>query len=165
VLPFLNLSGDPAMDYLSDAMTDEIIMALAGLAPELLAVIARTTAMRYKGTRKDVVQISREIDVDYIVEGALRHTGDRVSVNVQLIQASDQTHLFARRCEAELRDIFHIQSSIAQGIASHIPSISDNLRAEQVTKKPTENLAAYLESIRSWIRSAPTRGFTRFCAS
>ncbi len=69
VLPFLNLSGDPAQEYLSDAMTDEIITALAGLAPEHLAVIARTTAMHYKGSHKDVARIGRELSVDYLVEG------------------------------------------------------------------------------------------------
>jgi TolB-like protein/Tfp pilus assembly protein PilF len=145
VLPFVNLSGDPAQEYFSDAMTDEIITALASLAPEQLAVIARTTAMRYKSSRKGVARIGRELDVDYVVAGAFHHTQERVAVNAQLIQTSDEAHLFARRYEAELRDIFHMQSSIAQEIAAHIPSIADKVRRECVTRKPTENLAAYKE--------------------
>ena len=148
VLPFVNLSGDPAQEYFSDAMTDEIITALASLAPEQLAVIARTTAMHYKSSHKDVARIGRELDVDYAVEAGVRRTEDEVAINVQLIQASDQVHLFARKYEAELRDIFHMQSSIAQGIAAHIPSIADKVRGEQVTRKPTEDLAAYTEYIK-----------------
>jgi TolB-like protein/tetratricopeptide (TPR) repeat protein len=148
VLPFVNLSGDPAQDYFSDAMTDEIITALASLVPERLAVIARTTAMHYKGSRKDVARIGRELDVDYAVEAGVRRTEDQVAINVQLIQASDQVHLFARKYEAELRDIFDVQSSIAQDIATHIPSIADKVRGEPVTRKPTEDLAAYTEYIK-----------------
>ncbi|MBZ5568175.1 MAG: winged helix-turn-helix domain-containing protein [Acidobacteriia bacterium] len=148
VLPFVNFSGDSAQDYFSDAMTDEIVTALASLAPEQLAVIARTTAMHYKGSHKDVSRIGRELDVDYVVEGALRHSEVQVAVNVQLIQTSDQAHLFARRYEADLRDIFHIQNSIAQDIAAHIPSMADKIRGEQVRRQPTENLAAYSEYIK-----------------
>ena len=148
VLPFVNLSGDSVHDYFSDAMTDEIITALASLAPEQLAVIARTTAMHYKGSHNDVARIGRELDVDYAVEAGVRRTEDQVAINVQLIQTSDQAHLFAKRYEAALRDIFHLQSSIAQGIAAHIPSIADKARGEQVTRKPTEDLAAYNEYIK-----------------
>jgi TolB-like protein/Flp pilus assembly protein TadD len=148
VLPFVNLSGDPAQEYFSDAMTDEIITALASLAPEQLAVIARTTAMRYKDSHKDVARVGRELGVDYVVEGAFHRTEERVAVNAQLIQTSDQVHLFARRYEAHLRDIFHVQSSIAQDITAHIPSITNKVRREHVTRKPTENLAAYHEYIK-----------------
>jgi len=148
VLPFVNASGDPAQEYFSDAMTDETITALASLAPEQLAVIARTTAMRYKGSHKDVAQIGRALDVDYVVEGALHRTEDQVAISVQLIQTSDQTHLSANRYEAEMRDIFRVQSSIAQDIAAHIPSIADKVPTEQVPRKPTENLAAYNEYIK-----------------
>jgi TolB-like protein/Flp pilus assembly protein TadD len=148
VLPFLNLTGDPAQEYFSDAMTDEIITALVSLAPEQLAVLARTTAMHYKGSHKDVARIGRELDVDYVVEGTLRHREHQIVINVQLIQTSDQAHLFARKYEAEPRDIFHMQTSIAQGIAAHIPSIADKVNGAQITRKPTEDLAAYNEYIK-----------------
>jgi TolB-like protein len=153
VLPFVNLSGDSAQDYFSDAMTDEIITALASLVPERLAVIARTTAMHYKGSHKDVAHIGRELDVDYAVEGGVRRTEGQVAINVQLIQTSDQAHLFAKRYEAELRDIFHMQSSVAQDIATHIgaPGVADEVHARltwaQSRRQPTENLAAYNEYI------------------
>jgi TolB-like protein/tetratricopeptide (TPR) repeat protein len=148
VLPFLNLSGDAAQEYFADAMTDEIITALASLAPEHLAVIARTTAMHYKGKHKDVARIGRELDVEYVVEGAVRRAGDQIAMNAQLIQASDQVHLFARKFEGESRDIFNMQSSLAREIAAHIPSIAEKVRGQRVTRKPTEDLAAYTEYIK-----------------
>ncbi|HEX9120038.1 MAG TPA: winged helix-turn-helix domain-containing protein [Terriglobales bacterium] len=147
VLPFVSLSGDPAQEYFSDAMTDEIITALASLAPERLAVIARTTAMHYKGSHKDVGRIGRELNADYVVEGGIQRDNDHTAINVQLIQTSDQVHLFAHKYETELPEIFHLQSSIAQGIAAHIPSLAGKARGEQVTRKPPENLAAYNEYI------------------
>ena len=147
VLPFLNLSGDPAQDYFSDAMTDEIITALASLAPEQLAVIARTTAMHYKSSHKDVAHIGRELHVDYVVEGGVRRTEDQVAINVQLIQTSGQAHLFARKYDAHMRDVFSLHHSIAQGIATHIPCVAASVRAEtvpgRIRRKPTEDLVAY----------------------
>jgi TolB-like protein len=105
VLPFANSSGDAAQEYVSDAMTDEVITELARVAPDWLAVIARTTAMRYKGSRKDVARIGRELQVDYVVEGGVRHACDAVAVNVQLIRARDQTHVWARKYEGRSDDV------------------------------------------------------------
>jgi TolB-like protein/tetratricopeptide (TPR) repeat protein len=151
VLPFVNLSGDPAEEYFSDAMTEEIITALASLAPEQLAVIARTTAMQYKASRKDVAQIGRELDVGYVVEGGTRRIENRVAINVQLIQTSDQMHLFAKKYEAEMRDVFTVHNSIAQEVATRIPAAAEISGTGDVlgrrAKKPTENLAAYNEYI------------------
>ena len=153
VLPFVNLSGDPEEEYFSDAMTDEIITVLASVEPEQLAVIARTTAMHYKGSHKDVSRIGRELAVDYLVEGSVQRTEDAVAANVQLIQVSDQTHLFGRRYQSPLRDLFNMQNSIAQTIAAHIPSIANRVRAGAIgvacgPKKHTGNLAAYNEYIK-----------------
>ena len=153
VLPFVNLSGDPAQEYFSDAMTDEIITTLASLAPEQLAVIARTTAMHYKGSHKDVGRIGRELNVDYVVEGGIRRDNDHTAINVQLIQASDQAHLFARKYEVGLRDIFHMHGSIAEDIAIHIgaPAVAEEVRGRLTwarrRRQPTENLAAYNEYV------------------
>lgn len=153
VLPFANLSGDPAQEYFSDAVTDEVITALASLAPEHLAVIARTTAMHYKGSHKDVARIARELGVDYVVEAAFRQTTGQAVVNVQLIETSGQAHLFAKRYEADLGDIFHLHSSIAQDIAAHIDAhgvgnkLCGPLIPARIRKQPTENLAAYNEYI------------------
>jgi TolB-like protein/Flp pilus assembly protein TadD len=153
VLPFVNLSGDPAQEYFSDAMTDEIITALAGLTLERLAVIARTTAMHYKGSRKDIAQIGRELNADCVVEGAVERANDHVTLNLQLIQAADQTHLFAQKYDAPMRDIFSLHHTVARALASHVPLIADAMRAgvvlpEHARRKPTEDLAAYNEYIK-----------------
>ncbi len=145
VLPFLNLSGDPAEEYFSDAMTDETITALASLAPERLAVIARTTAMHYKGSHKDVARIGRELNVDYAVEGGVRRSSKEVSFNVQLIKINDQSHLFARKYDSELADVFNLQTRLAEELAAHIPIISEQIQfaAVRVKRKPTEDVLAY----------------------
>lgn len=156
VLPFLNLSGIPEKEYFSDAMTDEIITGLARILPGQLAVIARTTAMHYKGSHDDVARIARELNVDYVVEGSVRHAygqDGQIVVNVQLIQASEQTHLFAQRFEAAMHDIFRLHTSVAQTIVRNIPPFSQSmgiglLRHEHLRKRPTEDLAAYNEYIK-----------------
>jgi TolB-like protein/Tfp pilus assembly protein PilF len=152
VLPFVNLSGDPAEDYFSDAMTDEIITNLAALAPDALAVIARTTAMHYKGSHKDVARIGRELGVDYTVEGSVRRNDGHIAINVQLIRVSNQTHLFAKTYGGELEDVFRIQRSIAYAIAAQIPVFGVTLDDEgsavaAVTRSLTADLAAYNEYI------------------
>lgn len=152
MLPFVNLSGDPKEEYFSDAMTDEIITVIASLEPEQLAVIARTTAMHYKGSHKNVSRISRELALDYLVEGSVQRTEGAVAANVQLIQVSDQTHLFGRRYQSSLYDLFNMQNSIAQAVAAHIPAIANRVRVGAIgvargPKKHTENLAAYNEYI------------------
>jgi TolB-like protein len=143
VLPFSNLSGDPAEEYFSDAMTDEMITALCQVAPDHLAVIARTTAMRYKHSEKDVARIGRELGVDYAVEGAVRRSGDRVAMNVQLIQTGDQTHVFAGKYDGEMRELFGLQSRIAEDLATRIPPFSEIRGGARARKKPTEDLEAY----------------------
>jgi TolB-like protein len=143
VLPFVNLGGDQAEDYFSDAMTEEIITELAAIAPDRLGVIARTTAMRYKAAHKDIGQISRELSVDYVVEGGVRREDARVTITTQLIGASDQIHLFARRYEAELREVFDLRGAIAEAIAASIgiaPAAGSSRRAR---RKPTEDAEAY----------------------
>jgi TolB-like protein len=152
VLPFLNLSGDQSQEYFSDAITDEIITALASLAPEQLAVIARTTAMVYKGSQKDVSRIGRELGVDYLVEGGVHRSDDQVGINVQLVQTSDQSHLFAKRYDAGLRDLFDVEGSIAQAVGAHLnitlSTDKTQSRASRTRRNPTEDLAAYDAYIR-----------------
>jgi TolB-like protein/Tfp pilus assembly protein PilF len=150
VLPFVNLSGDPAQEYFSDAIADEIITELAGLAPDVLSVIARTTAFRYKRSGKDVARIGHELGVEYAVEGGFRRSGDQVSLNVQLVRASSQTHVFAKRYEAELRELFRIERCIARDIAAHIDSaqLASAIGASRVVdtmvrRPPTRDIGAY----------------------
>jgi TolB-like protein/Tfp pilus assembly protein PilF len=138
VLPFANLSGDPAQEYFSDAMTEEIISGLASLAPERLAVIAHTTAMHYKGSQKDIARIGRELGIEYVVEGSVRRTNGRISLSAQLIQVADQMHLLARKYDAESCDIFRMQKAVVQAIAEQF-----GIAPRPSVRKPTEDFQAY----------------------
>jgi TolB-like protein len=143
VLPVLNASGDPAEDYFSDAMTDEIITALCQVAPDHLAVIGRSTSMHYKHSDKDLASIGRELDLDYAVEGAVRRTGGQIAMNVQLIQTADQTHVFAGKYDAEMADLFGLQNRVAEEIVKHLPSGPGPREGGPARKKPSEDPLAY----------------------
>ncbi len=118
VLPLENLSGDPSQDYFADGMTDELITTLGQLPS--LRVISRTSANRYKGTRKPLPEIARELKVDAVVEGSALRAGSRVRITAQLIEASTDKHLWARSYEGDLRDILGLQSQVANAIAEEI---------------------------------------------
>jgi TolB-like protein/tetratricopeptide (TPR) repeat protein len=150
VLPLVNASADPSQDCFCDAMTAEIIAGLSALAPPDLAVIARTTAMHYKGTHKDVARIARELSLDYVMEGCVHRTGDRIALSVQLVRAADQTHVFARRREVTLADMFELERTIVREIGEQLgvvpapkgPGASEAVDARP-PKRPTGDLVAY----------------------
>jgi TolB-like protein/tetratricopeptide (TPR) repeat protein len=148
VLPYLNLGGAPARDYLSDAWTDDLITELAAFAPDRLGVIARTTAMRYRGAQKDIGQIGRELDVDYVVEGGIRCEQERVTITTQLIGVSDQTHLLARRDEADLRTMFDVRGVVAEAVAGRI-GIARREPAGARATRTTEDVSAYHSYLRA----------------
>src|ERR1019366_5535948 len=118
VLPLDNLTGDPAQEYFSDGMTEELICAVARIAS--LRVISRTSAMQYKGSHKSLPEIARELRVDAIVEGSVARSGQKVRINAQLVLAHDDTHLWSGRYERDLRDILQLQAEVAQSIAGQI---------------------------------------------
>lgn len=117
VLPFENLSGDPQQEFFSDGLTEEMIARLGQVNPQALGVIARTSAMRYKATQKDVAQIGRELNVEYLLEGSVRREGDRIRVTAQLIQVEDRTHLWAQTYERDAASLFAIQRDVADHVA------------------------------------------------
>lgn len=117
VLPFENLSRDPDQDYFSDGFTEEMIAELGKLDPHHLGVIARTTTMLYKGARKTVGQITRELGVNYVLEGSIRRADNRVRITAQLVQTSDMTQLWAESYDREISDALGIQSEVAMKIA------------------------------------------------
>jgi TolB-like protein/tetratricopeptide (TPR) repeat protein len=151
VLPFVNLSGEPAREYVSDAMTDEVITELAARAPDALAVIARTTAMRYKGSPKDLIRIGRELNVDYVVDGTVRHEGESVAVNAQLVRTSDQAHVWAKRYDVPPGDVFSVTGGLAQAIAGALDfNVVSGGRASgqaQAPKRTTHDPIAYSEYV------------------
>jgi TolB-like protein/DNA-binding winged helix-turn-helix (wHTH) protein/tetratricopeptide (TPR) repeat protein len=120
VLPFVNLSGDPEQEYFSDGLTEEMIARLAVLQPTELGVIARTSAMHYKGTQKRTDQIGRELGVAYILESSVRRAGNRVRVTTQLIAADTQEHLWSETYERELGDVLRLQVEVAEAIAGQV---------------------------------------------
>jgi TolB-like protein/DNA-binding winged helix-turn-helix (wHTH) protein/Flp pilus assembly protein TadD len=117
VLPFENLSGNPDEEYFSDGLTEELISRLGGLDPAHLRVIARTSAMKYKGAHKSVDQISRELQANYILEGSVRREGRRVRISAQLIRADDQTHVWSEMYDRELSGVLSVQNEVAQAVA------------------------------------------------
>jgi len=120
VLPLENLSADPAQDYLADGLTEEMITELSRVRPERLAVIARTSAMTYKDTKKSAAEIGQELGADYLLEGSVRRDSDRLRVSVRLVRASDQTDVWAENYERELRDVLALQGEVARAIAGRI---------------------------------------------
>ncbi|HEY2930275.1 MAG TPA: winged helix-turn-helix domain-containing tetratricopeptide repeat protein [Acidobacteriota bacterium] len=120
VLPFENLSSDPDQEYFSDGLTEEMITHLGRLHRERLGIIARTSAMKYKHTAKGIDQIGRELGVNYVLEGSVRRAGPRVRITAQLIQVSDQTHLWTESYDRNLDDILAVQNDVAQAIAGEI---------------------------------------------
>jgi TolB-like protein/DNA-binding winged helix-turn-helix (wHTH) protein/Flp pilus assembly protein TadD len=118
VLPLENLSGDDSQNYFADGMTDELITDLAQISA--LRVISRTSAMVYKGARKPLPQIARELNVDAVIEGTVLRSGDQVRITAQLIEASTDKHLWSQSYEGELRDTLALQNRVASAIADQI---------------------------------------------
>jgi TolB-like protein/DNA-binding winged helix-turn-helix (wHTH) protein/Tfp pilus assembly protein PilF len=118
VLPLENLSGDDSQNYFADGMTDELITDLAQISA--LRVISRTSVMVYKGARKPLPQIARELNVDAVIEGTVLRSGDQVRITAQLIEASTDKHLWSQSYEGELRDTLALQNRVANAIADQI---------------------------------------------
>jgi len=118
VLPLDNLSGDASQNYFADGMTDELITDLAQISA--LRVISRTSVMVYKGARKPLPQIARELNVDAVVEGTVLRSGEQVRITAQLIEASTDKHLWSQSYEGELRDTLALQNRVARTIADQI---------------------------------------------
>jgi TolB-like protein/DNA-binding winged helix-turn-helix (wHTH) protein len=118
VLPLSNLSGDPAQDYFADGMTDELITALA--KNRSLRVVSRTSAMQYKGVRRPLRDIARELGVDGILEGSLERSGNRVHMTVQLIHAPSDTHIWAESYDRDTSEVFSLPSELSRTIAKEV---------------------------------------------
>jgi TolB-like protein/DNA-binding winged helix-turn-helix (wHTH) protein len=121
VLPLENLSGDPSQDYFADGMTDELITMLAKTTN--LRVVSRTSAMQYKGARRPLRDIARELGVDGILEGSVARSGNRVHMTVQLIYAPSDTHFWAESYDRDLNQVYALPSELAQTIAKEVKSI------------------------------------------
>jgi TolB-like protein/DNA-binding winged helix-turn-helix (wHTH) protein/Flp pilus assembly protein TadD len=135
VLPLESLSGDASQDYFADGMTDELITDLGQISA--LRVISRTSIMSYKRVRKPLPQIARELNVDGVVEGTVLRSGNQVRITAQLINASDDKHLWAHSYEGDFRDALALQNQVARSIAEEIrinvsPREQTELKSAQV---------------------------------
>ena len=120
VLPFENLSGDANEDYFADGLTEEMIVQLGQVQPSRLGVIARTSIVHYKHTKQSIAEIGRELGVGYVMEGSVRRAGGRVRITAQLIQAAQQTHVWAETYERSLDDVLTIQTEIARKVTDSL---------------------------------------------
>jgi eukaryotic-like serine/threonine-protein kinase len=117
VLPFESIGGDPEQERFADGMTEEMITVLGRLGRDRLGVIARTSAMQFKGQKATVETIGRRLGVEYVIEGSVRRQGDRVRVSAKLIQVSDQTQLWSESFDGSLGDVLGLQGDVARQIA------------------------------------------------
>jgi TolB-like protein/DNA-binding winged helix-turn-helix (wHTH) protein len=155
VMPFKNLDGDASRDYFGDGLTEELITQLGRLQPERLGVIAQLSSMSYKGTRKTVETIGQELRADYILESSVRGPGDTVRVTTQLIQVSDQTHLWTETYDRRLADILEIQADIARRVAASLALEllpDEPMAMARAATSVTEAYEQYLRGRHQWQR-------------
>jgi adenylate cyclase len=156
VMPFANLSGDPAHDYFSDGMAEELLNLLAQVPG--LQVAARTSSFAFKGQNVDIREIGRLLAVDTVLEGSVRRSGDRVRITAQLVDATSGYHLWSQNYDRQMEDIFAVQDEISAEIVQALkgtlgsPAAVERLPARSV---PTENIEAYtiyLQARHQWKR-------------
>ena len=147
VLPLENLSGDPGQEYFADGMTDELITHMAELGA--LRVISRTSTMQYKGARKPLPQIGKELGVEAVLEGSVVRSGQRVRITAQLIDAANDEHLWAGTYERDMGDVLALQSEMANAIAQEVRAkIEGDTRspAVKMTRVDPEEQDLYLRA-------------------
>jgi TolB-like protein/Flp pilus assembly protein TadD len=145
VLPFENLGGDPEQEYFADGLTEEMISHLGQLDPRRLGVIARTSAIQYKNTRKSITEIASELKVSYVLEGSVRCERNGARITAQLIEALDQTHLWSASYNRDLRDILSVQADVARQVGR---ALSLELLPEAAAKSPTFDPTAHESYLR-----------------
>ncbi len=141
VLPFDNLSRDPENAYFAEGVQDEILTRLAKVAD--LKVISRTSTQQFKSVPEDLPQIAKRLGVAHILEGSVQKQGQQVRVNVQLIKAATDTHLWAESYDRNLTDIFAVESEIAKNIADKLRAKLTGSEAQAMAARPTKNGDAY----------------------
>jgi TolB-like protein/DNA-binding winged helix-turn-helix (wHTH) protein/Tfp pilus assembly protein PilF len=146
VLPFANLSGNPENAYFADGIKDEILTRLSKIAA--LKVISRTSTQKFKSAPDNVHEIARQLGVANILEGSVQRSGQTVRVTVQLIRAQSDTHLWAETYDRKLTDMFHVESEVAQRIATALDSTLSGAEKQALTAKPTANVEAYQDYLR-----------------
>lgn len=141
VLPFRNISPDPRDEYFADGMTEELIGALSKVGG--LRVIARSSAMRYKGGAKSVTEIGRELNVDTVIEGSVRKAGSKLRITVQLVEVASEEQLWSSSYDRELADIFAIQGDIARRVTKALKVHLREPEERRIARAATTDVGAY----------------------
>jgi adenylate cyclase len=141
VLPFENLSRDPDNAYFAEGIQDEILTRLAKIAD--LKVISRTSTQHYKSAPENLPEIARQLGVAHVLEGSVQKRGESVRVNVQLIKAANDSHLWADTFDRKLTDIFSVESEVAKAIADQLRAKLTGEEEQVIAAKPTDNIEAY----------------------
>ncbi len=146
VLPFTNMSADPAQEYFCDGMAEEIINALVHI--EDLRVVARTSAFAFKDRCEDIREIGRKLNVEALLEGSVRKAGDHLRISAQLVNVADGYHLWSERYDRELKDVFAIQDEISHSIVQALEIRLSGKEKRALKVKPTDNIDAYQAYLR-----------------
>ena len=157
VLPFENHSRDPDNAYFADGIQDEILTRLSKIAD--LKVISRTSTQHYKSAPENLPEIARQLGVAHILEGSVQKSGDAVRVNVQLIKAANDSHLWAETFDRKLIDIFSVESEVAKAIADQLRAKLTGQEEQVIAAKPTDNpeaYDAYLRGLAYTLKTGPT---------
>lgn len=147
VLPFTNMSGDPEQEYFADGITEDIITELARF--NSLFVIARNSSFHYKGQSPKIQDVGSALGVNYVVEGSVRKSANRVRITAQLIEAATGNHVWAERYDRDLEEIFSVQDEVVREIVTAVPGALEAAAIHHVQRKPVENLTAYDYLIRA----------------
>ncbi|MEY2530215.1 MAG: eukaryotic-like serine/threonine-protein kinase [Verrucomicrobiota bacterium] len=147
VLPFQNLSSDKENAFFAQGIQDEIITTLSKISG--LRVISRTSTARYKSEPENLPEIARELRVANVLEGSVQKSGDRVHINVQLIQADNDAHLWAQSYDRQLTDVFSVEGEVAKRIADSLSATLSPQEMARVETKPTDNADAYVLYLRA----------------
>lgn len=142
VLPFQNLSGDSTLEYLSDGITEELSEQLGNLNPTRLAVIGRTSAMTYKHSLRTISQIGKELGVSYVLEGSVRRTGKKLRVTAQLVEVSDQAHVWAADYDRDVRDLVQLEDDVAREITRQV-GVSVALESPRIMQRHSPDPEAH----------------------
>ncbi|MGE5212231.1 MAG: hypothetical protein ACM3NN_00925 [Nitrospirota bacterium] len=159
VLPFENLSDDQDNAYFADGIQDDVLTNLSKIGD--LKVISRTSVMQYRGRPSNVRDIGKALGVSNILEGSVRRSGNRVRVNVQLIDANTDEHVWANDYDRDVTDVFAIQSDLAREIANALQAKLSPAEKSQMTRKPTENGEAYLAFVQAHDLSCAVEDLTK----
>lgn len=141
ILPFDNMSGDPAQQYFVDGITEDIITELSRFRE--LVVVSRTSSFAFRGKAVPIAEVAKQLRVHYIVEGSIQKSGERVRITVQLIEASSDEHIWADRYDRDLKDIFALQDDVVRRVTSTLAGRLENQRQSRARRQSTSELKAY----------------------